>query len=48
MMNEMKLMMMMMLMEIMAGVHPLQVQKAPVEVQVEAVVVAVSSPTYGL
>ena len=29
------------------GVHPLQVQKVPLEVQVEAVVAAVSSPVSG-
>ena len=45
--NEMKQTPMMMQMEIMAGVHPLQVQKVPLEVQVQAVVAAVSSPVYG-
>ena len=31
-----------------AGVHPLQVQKAQLEVQVEVVVAVVSSPVSGL
>jgi hypothetical protein len=43
----MKRTMMTMLKEIMAGVHPLELQKVRLEAQVEVLVV-VSSPVYGL
>ena len=46
--NEMKRTTMTMLKGIMAGVHPLQVQKVLLEEQEEAVVAAFSSPAYGL
>ena len=45
--DEMKRTMMTMLKEIMAGVHPLELQKVRLEAQVEVLVV-VSSPVYGL